>query len=77
MAEIKKRSAGAKVSVAEMVNRILRSSLRRQSEDESRRQRFREKPVAMGDCRADLTKALQHVAAIEDDEVERELSLRK
>ena len=77
LAEIKGRSAKAKVSVAEMVNRLLRSALQRQSEDESRRRRYREKPVAMGEPRADLTKALQLAATLEDDEIERKMSLRK
>jgi hypothetical protein len=77
IAEAKQRAAKDKVSLAEMINRLLRSALRQKATEESNRRRYREKPVAMGEPRADLTKALQRAATLEDDEIERNLSLRK
>jgi hypothetical protein len=77
LTEAKQRAAQDNVSLAETINRLLRSALRQKSTEESKRRRYREKPVAMGEPRADLTKALQRAATLEDDEIERNLSLRK
>jgi hypothetical protein len=63
-------------SLKEVVNRALRIGLS-QLEDRGRPKRYRTSVFAMGTPRANLDKALQVAASLEDEETLHKLELRK
>lgn len=75
--QLKARARKENVSLARLLNRALRAGLRAPLADKPKRARFREKPHALGTPRTDLTKALALAAVLEDEEIARELALRK
>jgi hypothetical protein len=75
--ELKERSRREKLSLAGLVNRLLRRGLRASDQDRQPARRFRERAVSMGRPAIDLDKALALASGLEDEEVLRKLSLRK
>ena len=75
--QLKARARKENVSLTRALNRALRDGLRVQGAVKPRRQPYRERPVAMGPAKVDLTKALALAAAWEDEEIVRKLSLGK
>jgi hypothetical protein len=75
--ELKQRAALENLSFTRMLNRTLRQGLHSLASDGNKRQPYREQPVSMGKPRIDTVKSLSLAAGLEDDEVARELQLRK
>lgn len=65
------------VSLTRVLNDVLRSGLRSAATRPRPRKAFREKPLALGEARVDLSKALAAAAGLEDAEIARKLALRK
>lgn len=74
---LKERARKDGVSVTRALNRALREGLRAPGQVRPRRERYREHPLPLGPAKVDLTKALALAAALEDEEIIRELSLGK
>ena len=74
LAQLKERARAEGVSLAELVNRILRMGVDRKR---PRRRSVRIRPVDMGAPRIDLDRALHVATEIEDAEILRKLALRK
>jgi hypothetical protein len=75
--ELRERAHREKVSLTQLLNRVLRSGMRAKGDRGPRRPRYREATHAMGAPRADLRKALAVAAALEDEEIVRKMNLRK
>jgi hypothetical protein len=75
-AEIRQRAAKERVSLTQMLNRLLRRGLKA-ARERSPRQPYREEIFSLGRPRADLRKALAVAAELEDEEIVRKLELRK
>ena len=75
--QLKARARRENVSLTRLLDRALRDGLRAPRAAKPGRQRFRQKTHAMGAPKLDLNKALALAAALEDEEILRELSLRK
>ena len=75
--ELKQRAALEKLSFTRMLNRTLRQGLYSLASDGTKRRPYQEQPVSMGKPRIDTVKSLSLAARLEDDEVARELQLRK
>lgn len=73
--ELKQRAADAKVSLAQLVNDVLRRGLA--APDPEPVERFEQPTFAMGPARVDLTKALSIADTLEDEEVSRKLNERR
>lgn len=69
--ELKKRAAAEKVSLGEVVNRVLRQGL---TAPAARKSRYREKTHAMGRPLINLDKALSIAFELEDEEMLRKMS---
>ena len=76
-AELREQALRENLSFTRMLNRALRQGLDGLASERGRRRPYREPPVAMGKPRIDTAKALAFASALEDDEVARELQLRK
>ena len=74
--DLRRRAHSENVSFTLLLNRVLRAGMAA-PRGAARRRRFRQPTHAMGEPRADLRKALALSAALEDEEVARELTLRK
>jgi hypothetical protein len=74
---LKEQARKENVSLARLVNRTLRAGLRAPAARGARKPRYRERVYAMGAAAVNLDKALAVASALEDEEVLRELSLRK
>ncbi|MCY4030235.1 MAG: hypothetical protein OXH75_28480 [Acidobacteria bacterium] len=77
MLELKQRARDESVSLTRMLNRTLRAGLFQAQQRGGGGAPFRQQSVAMGAPRLDIDKALALAARLEDEEVARELSLRK
>lgn len=77
MVELKARAGAAGVSLTRMLNRTLRMGLRTPVEKAESRRTFRQRTYRMGSPRLGIDKALALAAELEDEEVERKMSLRK
>ncbi len=77
LTELKERALLGNLSFTRMLNRTLREGLRSLANDSTERRPYREKPVSMGKPQIDTVKSLSLAAKLEDDEVARELQLRK
>lgn len=75
--ELRRQAHGENVSLTGLLNRLLRAGMLTQHRRSPRRRRYREETHAMGAPRVDLGKALALAAALEDDEIAREMGLRK
>ena len=75
--QLKARARKEKLSLTRVLNRALRDGLRAAGKGRSAKPRFRQKTHAMGPARVNLDKALALAAALEDEEILRELSLGK
>ena len=73
--ELKERAAEAQVSLAQLVNDVLRRGL--DAPQPERREPVRQPTFAMGAPRVDLTKALSIADMLEDEEVSRKLNERR
>jgi hypothetical protein len=72
--ELKKRAAAEKVSLGEVVNRVLRHGL---TAPATRKSPYREKTHAMGKPLINLDKALSLAFALDDEELLRKMSARR
>lgn len=77
MMELRERSRKEKVSLARLVNRLLRTGLEASRVKRRGTRRHREEAYSMGKPFIDLTKALGVAAAMEDEEILRKMALRK
>lgn len=77
LTELRERAERENLSFTRMLNRALRQGLDGLAAERGRRRRYRERPVSLGKPRMDTSKALLLAAELEDDEVARELQLRK
>lgn len=75
--QLKDRARRENLSLTRLLNRALRDGLRAPRPGRSARPRFRQKTHALGAPRLGLDKALALAATLEDEEVLRELSMRK
>jgi len=75
--QLKARARKENVSLTRLLNRALREGLRAAGRNKPRREPYREHPLPLGPAKLDLTKALALAAALEDEEIVRELSLGK
>lgn len=76
MRELKQRAQDEGVSLTKLINRLLRVGLL-SSGRPSRQRRFRQETFSMGAPRADLMKALDLAARLEEVEVVRKSVMRK
>jgi hypothetical protein len=65
------------ISLTRLINRTLKAGLQAGRSRRTVRPPYREHPVALGLPRLSLDKALAVAAALEDEEIARELALRK
>lgn len=75
--ELREQAHKEKVPLTLLLNRVLRSGIQASRARSTRRERHREETHAMGSPRSDLRKALAVATALEDDEVVREMNMRK
>lgn len=75
--QLKAQARKENLSLTRLLNRALRDGLRAAGKGRSAKPRFRQKTHAMGPARVNLDKALALAAALEDEEILRELSLGK
>ncbi len=73
--ELKERAAAAKISLAQLVNEVIRRGLH--ASEPERGEPIRQPTFAMGPARVDLTKALSIADTLEDEEVSRKLNERR
>ena len=73
--ELKERAAAAKISLAQLVNEVIRRGLH--ASEPELREPLRQPTFAMGPARVDLTKALSIADTLEDEEVSRKLNERR
>jgi len=74
LAQLKERARAEGVSLAELVNRLLRAGVERKR---PRRRTVRIRPADMGAPRIDLDRALHVAAELEEEEILRKMALRK
>jgi predicted transcriptional regulator len=74
---LKAQARRESVSLTALVNRTLRQGLKAARNKPVMRRQYREQPVAMGASRVPLDKALNLAAALEEEEVSRELGARQ
>jgi hypothetical protein len=77
LARLKTQARRENVSLTGLVNRTLRAGMQAARGQQARRPKFREQAVSMGVPRVALDKALSLAASLEDEEISRELALRK
>jgi hypothetical protein len=65
------------VSLTRVLNRTLKVGLQAGRPRRTAQAAYREHPIALGEARMALDKALSLAAALEDEEIARELALRK
>lgn len=75
--EVKARAQRENISVTRLLNRLVRAGLRAGAERPAKRRPFRQRVHALGVPRLRVDKALTLAATLEDEEVVRELALRK
>ncbi|MEK6245232.1 MAG: ribbon-helix-helix protein, CopG family [Pseudomonadota bacterium] len=75
--QLKAKARKENISLTRLLNRALRDGLRAPRPGKPRRQLYREQPLPMGPPKANLDKALALAAALEDEEIVRELLLGK
>jgi hypothetical protein len=73
---LKARARAENISLTRMVNRAIRAGLEVDAAARRPQRRYRERVQAMGTPRLSLDKALALAAALEDEEVVRELAAR-
>jgi hypothetical protein len=74
LAELKEQARSEGLSLAELVNRVLRAGL---DAKKPKRRRVRIQTVDMGPAKIDFDKAVHVAADLEDEEILRKVSLRK
>ncbi len=77
MRQLKSLARRENVSLSQLVNRVLRSGLQMGGARPRKRTRYRERVHSLGTPRVGLDKALAIAAAMEDEEIARELATRK
>jgi Ribbon-helix-helix protein, copG family len=75
--QLKAQARKENLSLTRLLNRALRDGLRAGGKGKPAKPRFRQTTHAMGRARVNLDKALALAAALEDEEILRELSLGK
>ena len=75
--QLKAQAQRENLSLTRLLNRTLRAGMQTAGPRPAKRARYRERVFAMGNPRVDLRKALAVAAALEDEEVARELAQRK
>ena len=75
--QLKVKARRENISLTRLLNRALRDGLRAPKPVKPEKRRFKQKTQAMGVPKMDLNKALALAAALEDEEILRELSLGK
>jgi len=75
--ELREQAHKERVPLTLLVNRVLRSGIEASRGRSSRRRAHREETYAMGTPRSDLRKALALAASLEDEEIVREMNMRK
>jgi hypothetical protein len=75
--QLKVRAREENISLTRLINRTLQAGLRTAATHRPKRSTYRERTYALGAPRASMDKALAIAAALEDDEIVRELALRK
>jgi hypothetical protein len=75
--QLKARARKENVSLARVLNRVLKAGLQAGGAPRRKRPPYREQTHDMGEPRVALDKALALAAALEDEEIIRELALRK
>ena len=75
--DLKQQAEREGVSLARLINRVLRQGMLAAQQTRKPPRRYREKTFRMGPPKTDLTKALSVAASLEDDEVREELARRK
>ena len=75
--QLKVKARRENISLTRLLNRALRDGLRARKPAKHEKRRFKQKTQAMGVPKMDLNKALALAAALEDEEILRELSLGK
>ncbi len=74
---LKAQARREKVSLTRMLNRTLRAGLQSGGRPARKRAAYREKVHSLGTPRLELDKALALAASMEDEEIVRELALRR
>lgn len=74
---LKAQAQKEKVSLTRLINRTLKAGLQAGSTRRPKRPVYRERTRALGVPRVPLDRALALAAALEDEEIVRELALRK
>jgi hypothetical protein len=74
---LKAQAQKEKVSLTRLINRTLKAGLQVGGARHSKRPVYRERAQALGAPRVSLDKALALAAALEDEEIAREIALRK
>lgn len=74
---LKAQAQREKVSLTRLINRTLKAGLQAGSVRPAKRKVYRERTHALGVPRVALDKALALAAALEDEEIARELAMRK
>ena len=75
--QLKAKARTENISLTRLLNRALRDGLRARKPAKPEKRRFKQTTQAMGAPKMDLNKALALAAALEDEEILRELSLGK
>jgi hypothetical protein len=75
--QLKAQARKEKVSLTRLLNRTLKAGLRAGGAHRRAKRAYRERVHAMGSPRVALDHALALAAALEDEEIVRELTLRK
>lgn len=77
MRQLKSLARRENISLSQLLNRVIRAGLRPGGARPRRRTRYRERVHSLGTPRIGLDKALALAAALEDEEIARELATRK
>lgn len=77
MRRLKSLARRENVSLSQLINRVLRAGLQPRGARTRRRAPYREQVHSLGSPRVALDKALALAAALEDEEIARELAMRK
>ena len=75
MTELKAQAQKENISLTRVLNRVVRQGLA--SSRSVKRERYKEETASLGRPRVEIDKALALAAELEDEEVIREISLRK
>ncbi len=75
--DLKRRAQSQRVTLAALVNRLLRRGLDAKAEERAKRAPYRERTASLGRPAVSLDKALALAAVLEDDEISEKKARRK